>query len=222
MKPTASSSGITWWHRIKLPDGTFTPGIVRHGPDGGDWPATRFGVTEELVRGRTVHDIGTWDGFFAFEAERLGATHVRATDATQDEGGTWAGTAGFLEAHRLLGSKVEHGHLNIQDADEVDQPANKADVVFLFGVLYHLTAPDTGLAHAASLAKHTLLIETAGSKNRGSAPVLEYLPGLGGDPTNFYYPNPSWVAYQLAGLGFATAEVIHDSGARFTMRCTRA
>ena len=36
------------------------------------WPAT--------LAGQSVLDVGAWDGFFSFEAERRGAARVVATD----------------------------------------------------------------------------------------------------------------------------------------------
>ena len=70
---------ISWWHRIQMPDGSYTPGLVVHGSDGGDWPTTRFGMPEDLT-GKTVMDVGAWDGFFSFEAEKRGAKYVLAAD----------------------------------------------------------------------------------------------------------------------------------------------
>jgi tRNA (mo5U34)-methyltransferase len=65
-----------WWHSIDLGDGVTTPG--RKTPEL---------LSEELaslrlppLAGRTVLDIGTWDGFYAFEAERRGAARVVAID----------------------------------------------------------------------------------------------------------------------------------------------
>jgi tRNA (mo5U34)-methyltransferase len=62
-----------WWHSIPI-DGLTTPGTVsperqreftRHWPD---------------VRGKTVLDIGAYDGYFSFEAEARGASRVVALD----------------------------------------------------------------------------------------------------------------------------------------------
>jgi len=65
-----------WWHSIDLGDGIVTNGL-RNGED----LALEL---EELqlpdLRGRTVLDIGAWDGYFSFEAERRGATRVVALD----------------------------------------------------------------------------------------------------------------------------------------------
>jgi tRNA (mo5U34)-methyltransferase len=64
-----------WWHSIDL-GGVVTPGVK-----------TPRVLADELaglrlpdLRGRTVLDIGAWDGFYAFAAERAGAARVVALD----------------------------------------------------------------------------------------------------------------------------------------------
>src|SRR5947209_8231120 len=65
-----------WWHSIDLGNGVVTPGHK---------PASV--MNEELealalpdLRGKAVLDVGAWDGFFSFAAERLGARRVVALD----------------------------------------------------------------------------------------------------------------------------------------------
>src|SRR6058998_1138514 len=58
---------IRWWHTIDLGGGIVTPGAsdnLRTLP--------QLGLPERLD-GKTVLDVGAWDGFFSFEAERRGA-----------------------------------------------------------------------------------------------------------------------------------------------------
>jgi tRNA (mo5U34)-methyltransferase len=65
----------TWWHSIDLggvvTPGTKTPAILA---------AELAGLRLPDLRGRTVLDIGTWDGFYAFAAEQAGAARVVALD----------------------------------------------------------------------------------------------------------------------------------------------
>lgn len=58
-----------WWHSIDLGDGVVTPGYKTPEMLARELDAMRL----PDVRGSTVLDIGGWDGFFAFEAERRGA-----------------------------------------------------------------------------------------------------------------------------------------------------
>ena len=61
-------------------------------------------MTQDLS-GITVLDIGAWDGFFSFEAERRGAKRVLATDlpAWVVRPGWERGKDGFM-ARKALGS----------------------------------------------------------------------------------------------------------------------
>ena len=65
-------AGISWYHSIDLGGGVVTPG---NPPDGRMRRRASPGS-----RGRTVLDIGAWDGFWSFEAEARGASRVVAMD----------------------------------------------------------------------------------------------------------------------------------------------
>src|SRR5580698_8038270 len=62
------------------------------------------------VTGKTVLDIGAWDGYFSFEFERRGAKRVLAVDV-------WADGAleAFLFAKEHFKSKVEHCYLDAHE-----------------------------------------------------------------------------------------------------------
>jgi tRNA (mo5U34)-methyltransferase len=63
---------INWWHKIHFGNGIVPPGI--------DYSPKKLGqiqIDEDLTV-KTVLDIGAWDGFFPFEAERRGAKRVLA------------------------------------------------------------------------------------------------------------------------------------------------
>ena len=60
-----------WFHTIDLGEG-----IVTDGRDESPRKLGWIGLPRDL-RGRTVLDVGAWDGFFSFEAERRGADTQR-------------------------------------------------------------------------------------------------------------------------------------------------
>ncbi len=100
---------IRWWHTIDLGDGVVTNGVSN--------PAQlldRCALPEDLS-GMTVLDIGAWDGFFSFEAERRGAKRVLATDSYSWGGEGWGTKAGFDLARRVLGSKIEDMEIDVLD-----------------------------------------------------------------------------------------------------------
>ena len=73
---------IYWFHSIDLGNGMVTPGAKS--------VETQQLQLEALnlpdLSGKRVLDIGAWDGFFSFEAERRGAAHVTTLTTTS---GAW-------------------------------------------------------------------------------------------------------------------------------------
>lgn len=67
-------SKIGWYHTIDLGNGIVTPGFIDNRPT-----MHRFGLPEDMTGLRCL-DIGTYDGFWAFEFERRGASEVIAID----------------------------------------------------------------------------------------------------------------------------------------------
>jgi tRNA (mo5U34)-methyltransferase len=65
-----------WFHSIDFGDGVVTEGL-KSSPVMADELA---GLSLPPLAGRTVLDIGAWDGFYSFEAERRGARRVVALD----------------------------------------------------------------------------------------------------------------------------------------------
>ena len=55
-------ASIRWFHQIDLGGGIVTPGH-----DNSAEKLPRIGLPEDL-RGKSVLDIGSWDGFFSFES----------------------------------------------------------------------------------------------------------------------------------------------------------
>ena len=82
-------NAIKWWHAIDLGHGIVTPG-----PDPTPARLTELQIPHDLT-GLSVLDVGAWDGFFSFEAERRGAARVLATDSFCWGQGGWGTKAGF-------------------------------------------------------------------------------------------------------------------------------
>ena len=96
---------IHWYHEFDFGDGLCakvkTPDAESHRAL---WRFIQSKLDGIEFKDKTVLDIGCWDGYWSFYAERRGAKSVLATD---DSGQNWAGEAGFLLAKELLKSNVE-------------------------------------------------------------------------------------------------------------------
>ena len=150
----AEVARVKWYHTIDLGHGVLTPGVDKR-------TIERFGeVFDDGVSfvGKTVLDIGAWDGGFSFECERRGAKRVLATDSY-----VWEreprGKEGFLTARRLLNSKVEDQNIDVLDLSP-KTVGGTFDIVMCFGVLYHMRHPLLSLERAASVCDEMLMLNT--------------------------------------------------------------
>ncbi len=172
------SADIQWFHSFELPDGRKIDGIKNL--DGQRAEADLF-FTDDLS-GKSVLDIGAWDGFFSFEAERRGADRVLATDHFCWSGPGWGTRNGFDYMHRTLGSRVESLDVDVLSLDAA--ALGQFDVVLFLGVLYHVKDPYSALEAAASMCSDHLVIETVTALPAETLPAMRlYTPGeLGGTP----------------------------------------
>jgi tRNA (mo5U34)-methyltransferase len=216
-----SAEKIQWWHSIPLiseEGNTYvTNGIVNHCSE--EIATKRFGMPESL-EGKTVLDIGCWDGYFSFLAEKRNAKSVLGVDMLQGCSHQEQGTQGFEFAKKALNSKVGFEKKSLEEfAQSTDK---QFDVVFYYGVLYHVENPINELKHLSKVTKEYTLIETAISqKNEMQRPFWEFLNGFDNDPTNFWYPNLLGLASALIYAGFESMEVIYNDGIRATVKATK-
>jgi tRNA (mo5U34)-methyltransferase len=124
------------------------------------------------LRGRRCLDVGTFDGFWAFEMERRGADEVVAIDVLDPTRWDWPagcdprvledldrrkrGGAGFREAHAALGSRVELLDLSVHELDPAVHGA--FDFVYLGSLLLHLRDPIGALQRVRGVCRGELLV----------------------------------------------------------------
>ena len=134
---------------------------------------------EDRLAGRSVLDIGTFDGFYAFLAEARGARRVVGIDNEQYVdwirgrfGVDLEPAAGFDAIHRLLGSSVEYRKVDALDVDALDECF---DVIFCFGMLHRVSDPVQVLKVLADVLEPggELILETYGSTLPADTPALE-------------------------------------------------
>ncbi|MDD5439346.1 MAG: DUF1698 domain-containing protein [Candidatus Omnitrophica bacterium] len=199
----AEVAKIRWWHTIDLGNGIITPGE--------DATAVKLKTIKmpEDLKGMSVLDIGAWDGFFSFEAERRGAARVLAVDSFcwSDKG--WGRKAGFDLAKKALNSNVEDMFLEVLDIT----PAKTGmfDLVLFLGVLYHMRHPMLALEKAFSVTKKQLILETHVDMCAVPEPVMRFYAcgELNNDVTSWWGPNPQAVLAMLGSVGFKTATIVY-------------
>jgi tRNA (mo5U34)-methyltransferase len=144
---------VSWYHELDLGNGLRTrPRVPAAHGHRLIWAFIEGQLGTIDFRGKSVLDIGCWDGRWSFYAERRGAASVLAAD---DRTQNWAGSEGIHIARELLGSSVQvNQHLSVYELSSLRQTF---DVILFLGVYYHLFDPFHALAqirhccHAGSL-----------------------------------------------------------------------
>lgn len=175
-----------WHHTIHFPHGIVSPGAYD--------PRQLF---ERLrlsdLRGKRVLDVGTRDGYFAFECEKLGA-QVVAIDHIDPA------NTGFMAARKILGSSVEFVEANVYDI--TPEQLGSFDVILFLGVLYHLRHPLLALDRLRAVSRGLIFVESLVCDQsfftglQQSRPLAELAPGLTGVPVAQFLPHsrfhPDW------------------------------
>jgi tRNA (mo5U34)-methyltransferase len=187
------------------------------------------------LAGKSVLDIGAYDGFYSFEAERRGARRVVAIDHVvwlQDVGpdageldasllnlepdglppvgAPLPGKRAFNAARELLGSRVESV---VADFMHYDLDAlGSFDLVLFLGVLYHMMEPLTALRRVASLTHELAIIESEVIVVPGKEelPLTEFVPDarLNSDLTNWWVPSIPALRALAFAAGFERVELV--------------
>jgi tRNA (mo5U34)-methyltransferase len=147
----------SWYHTLELPSGEVTHGIFDLRPY-----IPRYGIPERLDGLRAL-EVGTWDGFWAFELERRGA-EVVALDLDDEADLDWPPRRrpatfpeaprgqGFAMARELMESSVDRRNLSIYHATP-EELGGQFDLVFCGSVLIHLRDQFLALQRMAELTK---------------------------------------------------------------------
>ena len=199
----AKVAQIRWWHTIDFGNGIITPGID-------DSPAKlKWLDFPENLHGMTVLDIGAWDGFFSFEAERRGAGRVLAIDSFVWQGLGGGSKAGFELARQALGSQVEDMEVEVLDLSP--EKVGTFDLVLFLGVLYHMRHPLLTLEKIYSVTRNMVIVETFVDLRSCEWPAMRFYPTaeLDGDGSNWWGPNPAAVIAMLKSVGFQTVKTVH-------------
>jgi tRNA (mo5U34)-methyltransferase len=169
-----------WYHTLELGDGVVTDGWFDLRPY-----VHEYGLPERLDGVRAL-EVGTWDGFWAFEMERRGA-EVVALDLDDERDLDWPPRrrpdryseeprgAGFALAKEILGSRVERVTRSIYHA--LPEELGTFDLVFCGSVLLHLRDQLLALERIANLCTGTFISTEEYDRLSGLVPfpVSRYL-----------------------------------------------
>jgi len=155
-----------WYHTIEVAPDMVTPG----------WFDTRRVVDRVLLppslKGKRCLDIGTFDGFWAYEMERRGADEVVAIDVDDRRTWDWPGNTrpedidefvqrapqgeGFRIVHEAIGSQVQREDRSVYALDPSE--VGVFDFVYMGSLLLHLRDPVGALEAVRSVCRGQLLV----------------------------------------------------------------
>src|SRR3954449_8808986 len=206
----AVAANPAWYHTIELAPGVVTPGQIDH----------RRVVDKVLpasLRGRRALDVGTFDGFWAFELERRGAEEVIAVDLLDPTRWDWPqaapasvlealaarkrGGEGFLVAREALRSSVVRMERSVYelDPDEIGE----FDLVYVGSLLLHLRDPVRALERVRRVCRGVLLVVDAIDPVLSALHPLKPLAGLDGVGRPWWWlPNAAGLRQMVEVAGF--------------------
>ena len=211
-----------WYHTLELP-GYTTSGLFdmrQYVP--------LYGLPDSLA-GKRVLEVGTWDGFWAFELEKRGAAEVVAIDLDDENELDWPPRRrrpnpdlvrgqGFRLAKELLDSKVERVVRSVYHA--LPEDLGTFDLVFCGSVILHLRDQLLALERIANLVKPGGMFITAEEYE----PVTDLVPfPLARFRANRDAAVVFWVPSRKAWremLWYAGFDRVEETK-RFTMRSTK-
>ncbi len=198
-----------WWHSFELPDGRVIPGV--NTLEGLRERIGRFPIPADLT-GNRVLDIGTWDGWFAFEMEKRGA-EVVAVD-------NWDNPR-FREMHAVYNSRVEYRILDMYEL--TPERVGRFNIVLFMGVLYHLKHPLLALELVCDLTRELACVDSFILRDE-QRPVMAFFENdeMGGQEDNWCGPSLPCLIAMCRTAGFARAEPLGLLEHSATVACYRA
>lgn len=226
------------WHSIDLGGDLLVEGVGK---------SARNHATELLrmhipdVTGKTVLDVGAWDGFYSLELERRGAAAVMALDYY-----SWvtdfSKLAVWQAAERAKGVAPDPYHPPAEIFDLTGMPGRRAfdvaseltrsktqricavfedaspgtfDIVLYLGVLYHVKDPLTALCKVCSVCREMAIVETLGVVVPGAEerPIWEFYhdDSINWDATTWWAPSEQGLRDMLLAAGFKRVEILYGT-----------
>jgi tRNA (mo5U34)-methyltransferase len=197
-----SPEASPWYHTIELPTGpTQGEYDLRKSVDKLPFPRT--------LEGRRCLDVGTHDGFWAFEMERRNAAEIVAIDIRDPEEIDWPEPRPVIDdemrehlalrkqkfqiAHEALRSKVIHRYLSVYDL--TPETTGEFDFVHIGSLLQHLRDPVGALMAIRRVTRGELLVSATFSVSKSLLYPTVPMTVITGPPRE-----PFWQVPNLAGL----------------------
>jgi tRNA (mo5U34)-methyltransferase len=211
---------LGWYHTIDLGGDVVTRGMFDHRP-----VVQRYLIPEDLSGLRCL-DVGTMDGFWAFEMERRGAAEVVAIDLDDPERLDWPAslreaTVKTLDVEKAMRFELAKVALDsrvvriLRSVYELDTDLGLFDVVFCGDLLVHLKDPITATENMRKVCRGSTTVATPVTRSRfGRGRPLARLDGI--DHFQWWELSEAALVRMMLAAGFARIE----RGKRFELPAT--
>ena len=176
----------------------------------------------ERMDGERVLDVGSWDGYWTFEALKRGASFVVAIDDFSDGLGRNVDRSEKFRTFELCREALGYERncmaldMSVYDIDRLK--VAPFDRIFFFGTLYHLRHPLLALDKLRSMCCGSIHVESAILDNIRSPYTLagmpdgachaEFYPGseYGDNPSNWWVPSLKCLGAMVEAAGFTEVQ----------------
>jgi tRNA (mo5U34)-methyltransferase len=201
-----------WYHTLELGDGVVTNGMFDHRAAVGSY------LIPDSLDGLRCLDVGTMDGFWAFEPERRGAAEVVAIDLADPDELDWPPayrsrvgqpvideTKGerFGLARRALGSSVSR---ELRSVYALDTDLGMFDLIFCGDMLVHLKDPITALQRIHRVCRGSAIVANPIVRfRRARGRALAEFDGI--DEWQWWQLSAEAIERMMHAVGFRTVDV---------------
>jgi len=198
---------LRWYHTLDLGGGVITNGMFDHRP-----VVDKYLLPADLSGLRCL-DVGTMDGFWAFEMERRGACEVVALDLDDPNQLDWPASLRditvktfdetkeqrFNLAKEALGSRVVRV---LRSAYEIDTDLGLFDLIFSGDLLIHLKDPVTAVERMRRVCRGSAIICNPVTRSRFNRrrPIAEF-DGI--DEFQWWVFSEAGLARMIRAAGFS-------------------
>jgi tRNA (mo5U34)-methyltransferase len=204
-----------WFHCIDLGDGLATmKEPVKHLMD--LWGVIDKHIPSDLS-GMRVLDIGCNAGFFSVAAKKRKADYVLGIDMSPG----YIKQAEFVRD--VLGIQIDYRNMSVY---ELPVLADKFDLVFCLGVIYHCSDPFLAARNVLSVTEKIAVVESAlmDSSTLHEKPLWEFVfEGYQSSEDerqyNWWFPNMSGLEAMFRSAGFTSVGAIQETASRGCIVC---
>lgn len=138
------------------------------------------------VTGKSVIDIGCWEGHRCLRLADKGAKSILGIDICESP------------------NRADFDFLQIDVMSDRFWEVEPVDIVFCTGVLYHIPDPINFLYRLRRITKETLVIGTVIDNMPDPEPIMKFLryDALDRNPSNWWLPNSACFEEMLKTVGF--------------------